>query len=314
MRFHKIFLSALTLVDGKGNPIYPSILISDTRSEKQTSYLRTKYINRFIETTGNEPIDAFTVSKLLWVWEEEPKILDQTAKFLFPKDFIRYKLTGIMGTDPTDAGNSLLYHPQEKDWNWNLIKEIGLPTRIFPEISETIAVFGHITNKIAQITGLKEGTPVITGAADMACSQIGTGAMEEGTLAITLSTSGQVVTPVVGSHESGVGKVTFHPGVLPDSMYAMGTVFTGGLGVEWGYKFLHDKKTMDDSDYQELRLLTKEIGNYPPGSNGLMFLPFLVGSGTPHFDPKDRAAWISTHATFICLCFYQKVTKKVPIS
>ncbi|WP_169801137.1 xylulokinase [Halalkalibacter krulwichiae] len=285
-------MSALVLIDGDGQPLCPSILIADTRSAKQTSYLRQNYSEAFAEITGNEPLDAFTVSKLLWVADEKPEILEHTRNFFFPKDFIRFQLTGRIGTDPTDAGNSLLYDPMKKDWNWPMIQELDLPAHIFPELVDTTDVFGAITEQTAQQTGLRAGTPVITGGADMACSQIGTGATLDGTMAITLSTSGQVVMGVPAHHERGVGKLTFHPGVNADSMYTMGTVFTGGLGVEWGYKFLFHKEAMDRSDYSELARLTEEMKQYSAGSQGLLFLPFLVGSGTPYFDPKDRAAWI----------------------
>jgi len=285
-------MSALVLVDEKGTPLHPSILIADTRSSQQTSYLRTHYMKQFLESTGNEPIDAFTVSKLMWVKEEKPDVLNKTTKFLFPKDYVRLQLTSKMGTDPTDAGNSLLYHLQKADWNWELIHELDLPPSIFPDLIGTTEIFGYVTKQAAALTGLQEGTPVITGGADMACSHIGTGAIQEETMVITLSTSGQVVTSIPAPHEQGIGKVTFHPGASANSMYTMGTIFTGGLGVEWGYKFLFNKQEMKPVDYDELNRLTERMKDYPPGSNGLLFLPFLVGSGTPYFDPKDRASWI----------------------
>ncbi|WP_053218171.1 xylulokinase [Virgibacillus senegalensis] len=285
-------MSALVMVDEEGEPLYPSILITDTRSSKQTSFLRERYLERVSKVTGNEPLDAFTLSKLLWVKEEYPDLLGRTSKFLFPKDYVRYKITGLMGTDPTDAGNSLLYDIKKKDWNWEFINELDIPESIFPAISNTTAIFGQVSKKAASLTGLKEGTPVVTGGADMACSQVGTGAILEGVMAITLSTSGQVVMAVPGPHEYGIGKVTFHPAVNTESMYTMGTIFTGGLGVEWGYKLLFNKERLDKTDYKELGILTKEMEGCSPGSEGLLFLPFLVGSSTPHFDTTDRASWV----------------------
>jgi len=285
-------MSAPVFLDYEGHPVYPSILISDTRSQKQSDYLYKNLLENFTESTGNEPINAFTVSKLLWMKEEEPKVMKKTFKFVFPKDFIRYKITGHIGTDPTDAGNSLLYNADEMSWNWRLITYLGLPTDIFPDIERSGKYIGVVTKNAASITGLVEGTPVITGAADMACSQIGTGAVQDNTLSITLSTSGQVVMGIPNINKKGIGKVTFHNGAIEDSIYVMGTIFTGGLGVEWGYKKLYNKQLMGNSDYQELDRLTNEMKSYPPGSNGLLFLPFLVGSSTPYYDIQDRASWI----------------------
>lgn len=285
-------MSAPVFMNSGGTPIYPSILISDTRSKAQTDYLNRYYYDDFVERTGNKPIDAFTVSKLLWIKENLPQLFGNSAIFVFPKDYIRYKLTNKFGTEPTDAGNSLLYDPFLKDWNWELIQELGLPTHIFPELYDSLSIFGGVSKQAAKLTGLREGIPVVTGGADMACSQLGTGAIDDETMAITLSTSGQVVIRVPTFHEKGIGKVTFHNSVLKDTFYTMGTLFTGGLGVEWAYKLLHNKDVMSKTDYQNLTLLTSEMKDYNPGSNGLLFLPFLVGSATPYYDPHDRAALI----------------------
>lgn len=285
-------MSAPVLIDQAGKLLLPSILIADTRSSKQTAFLRRHFLEKFTTSTGNEPLDAFTVSKLLWIKEHHPELLKLAANFIFPKDYIRYKFVNKIGTDPTDAGNSLLYDLVEKDWNWDIINELGLPKHLFPSLFDTTSVFGHITDESAHQTGLKAGTPVVTGGADMACSQVGTGATRNGTMAITLSTSGQIVTGISEPKEKGIGKVTFHPGATVDSMYAMASVFTGGLGVEWAYKFLTNKQSMDTEDFKELARMTEEMKKYPVGNEGVLFLPFLVGSGSPYFNAKDRASWI----------------------
>ncbi|SDJ26139.1 xylulokinase [Salimicrobium halophilum] len=286
-------MSALVLVDGSGSVLRPSILITDNRSTRQTEHLNDLYKEEFIKHTGNQPMNAFTAPKLLWVKENEPEIFAAIDKLMFPKDYIRYKLTGEIGTDPTDAGNSLLLNVKERKWNEDLIQKVGLPNRIFPEIHESLTVFGYVSDEAARETGMvRRGTPVVTGGADMACSHIGTGAYLPGTSAITLSTSGQVVMSAEEIDEKKSGKVTYHPGAVMGTMYAMGTVFTGGLGVEWGYKLLYDRKEMNKGDYERIDELSEEMKRYPPGSEGLVFLPFLVGSSTPYFDSKDRAAWI----------------------
>ena len=285
-------MSALVMVNQDGNPVGRSILIADTRSAKQTSYLRKHFMKPITAVTGNQPLDAFTVSKLLWIKEEAPEQYYHTKKFIFPKDYIRFKLTGRLGTEPTDAGNSLLYDRVKGDWNWELIGHLGLRPDLFPELAKTTEVFGYVSKDAASLTGLRPGIPVISGGADMACSQIGTGAIYEEVMAITLSTSAQVVMSVPDVKEQGIGRVTFHPGVLPDSLYAMGSIFTGGLGVDWGYRFLFNKSQMKAKDYIKLEKLTKKMQDIEPGSGGLLFLPFLVGSGTPYFDTSDRASWL----------------------
>lgn len=285
-------MSAPVLVDRDGRPVLPSILIADTRSHEETRMLRSKYKDVFVKLTGNEPVDAFTVSKLLWIKNHHPEAMRRAATLLFPKDYIRYKMTGMLGTDQTDAGNSLLYDHGKNRWAIELIEELGLPSFIFPRVHSSHERVGFVNACAASLTGIAEGTPVVAGAADMACSQLGTGAVHTGTLAITLSTSAQVVMRVDAISASGIGQITYHPSALPNSMYAMGSVFTGGLGVEWAYKLLTGKKKLDPADYESINRLSEEMVDFPPGSSNLMYLPFLVGSGTPHFDSSDRAAWL----------------------
>ncbi|REK69186.1 xylulokinase [Paenibacillus paeoniae] len=285
-------MSAPILLDGDGKAVMPSILIADTRSHKETAFLRDRYKADFLQLTGNEPIDAFTVAKLLWIKRKHPEVLDRACTLLFPKDYIRYKLTGRLGTDQTDAGNSLLYDHSKGEWAMDLIQELGLPAHLFPQIHASSEMVGYATRDASAVTGLLEGTPIIAGGADMACSQLGTGAVRTGTLAITLSTSAQVVMRVDSTFSSGAGKVTYHPSAIPGTLYAMGSVFTGGLGIDWAYRLLTGKKRLASEDYAAINELCEGMKAIVPGSANVMFLPFLVGSGTPHFDAYDRATWI----------------------
>jgi len=285
-------MSATVLVDGDGNPVMPSIMIADTRSREETRRLRETMLPRILAMTGNEPLDAFALAKLLWIRRHRPDAMEKAKLLLFPKDYIRFRLTGLPGTDPTDAGNSQMYHFLNKGWDYGLLADLGLDRHLLPELHRSDAVVGRVHREAAGWTGLPEGTPVVTGAADMACSQIGTGAVAEGTLAITLSTSAQVVMRVPSLRTGSPGKITFHPSAVPDTFYAMGSMFSGGLGVEWGYRFLSGKEKLEEGDFQAINGLCREMACIPPGSEGLMFLPFLTGSGTPYYDAMDKASWL----------------------
>jgi len=285
-------MSAPVLIDGAGAPVLPSILIADIRSGEETRFLRERYMDRMLILSGNEPVDAFAAPKLLWVAKHRPEAMKSAATLLFPKDYIRYKLTGEAGTEPTDAGNSLLYDRRTGAWAADLIEELGLRESLFPPIFASGGLAGAVGGEAARLTGLTPGTPVYAGGADMACSQLGTGAVQEGTFAVTLSTSGQAVLRVNEIEAAGRGRVTFHPSAEPGGLYAMGTVFTGGLGMDWGYRTLTGKPRLDAADYEALNALSGEIERVPAGSGGLMFLPFLTGSGSPYFDSRDRASWL----------------------
>jgi len=285
-------MSAPVLLDRDGGSVLPSILIGDARSAEETKFLRESYRDVFVSLTGNEPVDAFTVSKLLWIKRHHPEALNRAAVLLFPKDYIRYKLTGTLATDPTDAGNSLLFDAVKSDWAFGLIGELGLAPALFPPIRDSHAVVGGVGDEAAALTGLRPGTPVVTGAADMACSQLGTSAVRPGTLAVTLSTSAQVVMRVEAVSPAAAGRITFHPSAVPGTLYAMGSIFTGGLGIDWAYRLMTGKEKLDASDFEAIGGLSERMEDMQPGSGGLMFLPFLIGSGSPYFDSRDRASWL----------------------
>lgn len=285
-------MSALVLLDNKGEPVRPSMLVADTRCREQTGFLRERYMDVFKALTGNEPLEAFVAPRLLWLKQFEPESLEKAAVLVFPKDYVRYRFTRRLATEPTDAGNTLLFNPAAGDWEWSLIRELGLDPGLFPPICRSTETVGSVTREAARLTGLPEGIPVVAGGADMACSQLGTGATREGVMSVTLSTSAQIVVPLKAPIPSLAGAVTFHPSAVEGALYGMGTVYTGGLGVDWGLKLLSGGGSSGSAERARLERWTEEMKKYPPGSRGLLFLPFLVGSGTPYFDARDRASWL----------------------
>lgn len=283
-------MSALVLLDGRGEPVRPSMLVADTRCREETALLRGRFANEFKSLTGNVPIEAFVAPRLLWLKKHEPESLAKAAAMVFPKDYIRYRFTGRLATEPTDAGNTLLYDPANGEWAWELIRELGLDPGLFPPLCRTAEAIGTVSREAARLTGLTEGIPVVAGGADMACSQLGTGAIREGVMSVTLSTSAQIVVPLRSPPPSLAGLVTFHPSAVEGALYGMGTVFTGGLGVDWALRLLTGSG--GGARKRSLERWTEEMKDLQPGSRGLLFLPFLVGSGTPHFDARDRASWL----------------------
>lgn len=185
-------MSAFVLLNADGKPLRRSMLIADARAAAQATALEQNFAAQFRANTGNRPIEAFSAAKLVWLRENEPEMLQNAAHLLFVKDFIRYLLCGDIATDRTDAGNSLLLQFDTGQWDWALIRALGLPERLFPPIAPSGTACGAVTAWAAAQTGLPEGTPVVTGAADMACSQLGTGALDPDRIAVTLSTSAQV--------------------------------------------------------------------------------------------------------------------------
>ena len=283
-------MSSLLVLDSDMQPLLPCSLVGDTRAVKQADELNVQLGGAFAEMTGNVPWQAFIAPKLLWIKQERPDVYAQIEKFVVAKDYIRYRMTGELCTDYTDAGNTLLFDPVSKEWDDSLITRSGLNRRIFPQLKAPTDQAGSINRNTSQATGLPEGLPVICGAADMACSQLGTGGLNPERLIITLSTSGQMCMNVKQPSPMVKEKVTFHPGI--GSMYAMASVFSGGLAVNWAYCLLSGQNPGDVPDFNSLGVLAKDIETFTPGKSGITFLPFLTGSGSPHNKSTDKAHFV----------------------
>ncbi|WAH36359.1 xylulokinase [Alicyclobacillus dauci] len=288
-------MSALCMVDSEGNALLPSITLSDTRSETQTSWLGANYRDKLVGVSGNVPIDALLLPKLLWVKETLPEVLATTHRLLFPKDYLLYRLTGRFVTEPTDAGNSMVYDVQRGKWDDDLIRQFGLPTSVFPDVVDTTEQVGDLLPEAASVLGLQPGVPVVAGGADMACSALGTGAVSPGVVSITIGTAAQVLTTVPAIHRDGIGKITFHRHALPQSFYALGSIFTGGLAMNWLSSVLFDRSS---GSYQvnDIVKLGELASTVAAKDSALMFLPFLVGRGSPKFSADARACFIGLSA------------------
>ena len=277
-------MSGLVLAKNDGTVVRPCMLLADARGGTEVDALPAALLEALRLRTGNVPSEVFTIGKLLWVREHGAGSYQAADLVLFPKDFVRFRLTGRAGTEPTDAGNSLLLNGELTDWDTELLAHVALDAGMFPDMLEPAEVAGSLTNGAAQRLGLAPGLPVVAGGSDMACSALGCGAVTQDVVAVTIGTAAQVVRPVPAVQPSRSGTVTFHPHVLAGKLYAMGSILSGGLALSWASKAVAPGVALD--------ALLRAAGSIAPGSGGVLFVPTLVGSGTPWWEPTARAAWI----------------------
>ena len=282
-------MSVLLPLDHTMRPLRPAITIADARGEAEAQWLNEEYRGDLATATGNVALSAFTLPKLLWYRANEPRLFAQTHAVVGAKDYLRLRATGTLGTEPTDAGNTLLLEYAGRRWNYDLIERLELPQTLFPTLNESLDVVGHLSTEAAAQLGLPPDTPVIAGLADMAASVLGCGIVEEGRTAITLGTSGQITQAVAEPSPELLGRFTYHPHALPDKTYVMASLFTGGLGLQWFAELLSSVtgETTDVSIEQVLESAQKS----EPGARGVLFLPYLTGSGSPDFDPQKTASF-----------------------
>lgn len=263
-------------------------MYTDTRSHSEAEEIRSRYGDEVHQRTGGWVRTPATVTKLVWVRRHEPQVYEGTWRFLLPKDYVRLRLTGVAATDLTDAAGTLLYDVRERTWALDLVARLGLDLRHLPQVLDSAVTSGYVTEEAAASTGVPPGTPVVAGAADMACTVLGAGSLEVGDTAITLSSAGQVLT--VCRWLTGPVGTILNPHVIPGLWYLLGSVYAGGYALRWTLELLGGDRRLDVSSCED------QAAQIPPGSEGMLFLPYLLGGGTPSFDTTVRGAFLGMSA------------------
>jgi xylulokinase len=284
-------MHGLVCLDEDARVIRPAILWCDQRTTAQCrSITRAVGPTQLIRMTCNPALEGFTLPKLQWVREHEPSHYMRIAKILLPKDYVRYRLTGIMGMEVSDAAGTLMFDVTKRTWSTALLKKLDIPLDFLPAVHESIDVAGELSSSAAKATGLPVGLPIVYGGADNTCAAVGNGIIEEGLVAVSIGTSGTVIAPTKSVRRDRLGRVHTFNHSVPMLWYLMGVMQAAGLSLKW-YRdhFGAVEKAMagyaggDAYDY-----LSKEAEQAPAGSTGLIWLPYLQGERTPHLDANAR--------------------------
>lgn len=275
--------SVVTLADD-GTVVRPCIVWADTRSISQAEAVQEK-----LSALWNPSISAYSVSKLLWLKENEPRSFRRVRHVLFPKDYLRYLLTEEIATDPSDASGTLVWDFEAHQWDHEAISALELPLDIFPPTTQATEIGGHLSPGTAQALGLEAGTPVATGAGDVASALIGSGVRKD-SLLVNAGTAAQVIVPDVQptrySEEDGA-RYLFELG-RDASCFVMGALPSAGLSVNWWRKLLGSNLS-----YEELDALAREA----PTETRTLFLPYLQGTGTPYARDEAFGSFLNLSAS-----------------
>ncbi len=186
-------MHGLVLLDKENNLIRNSIIWCDQRTEKECEEITDKIgKQRLIEITGNPALTGFTLSKLLWVRNNEPENYKKINKVLLPKDYIRFKLTGIFATEVSDASGMQMLDINKRNWSSELLNDLQIDKQMLADVYESVVVSGHVIEEAAKLTGLEKGAPVVGGAGDQAAGAIGNGIVKEGVISTVIGSSGVV--------------------------------------------------------------------------------------------------------------------------
>ena len=280
-------MHGLVALDKHGEVIRPCILWNDGRTEKQTAYLNEVVGKQTLsELTGNIAFAGFTAPKLLWLRENEPANFAKIDKIMLPKDYLAYYLSGVVATDYSDAGGTLLLDVKNKCWSPKMANVCGISLQNLPELHESYDVIGTVKHDIAERFGMPLDVNVVIGAGDNAAAAIGTGTVNDGDCNVSLGTSGTIF---ACQDKFGVdGNNALHSFAHANGKWhLMGCILSAASCRKW---WLEDILVTDDYATDERNLANVDSGN-------VIFLPYLSGERSPHNDVNAKGAFVGLTAT-----------------
>src|SRR6266581_8384223 len=263
------------LLDSAGEVVRPALIWCDQRTEKQSRELSEKFgTDRLIQLTSNPPLTNFTLTKLLWVRENEPEIWSRVRHIMLPKDYVRFLLTGERAIDQADASGTLLLDVAKRTWSAEVLSGTGIEKDFLPALYESPEICGQLNAQGAAATGLKIGTPVVAGAGDQAAGAVGMGIVRAGVVSATIGTSGVVFAATDRPALDPRGRLHTFCHAIPGRWHVMGVTQAAGLSLR---RFRDQFGTGEQDDRDPYDHLIAEAATAPPGADGVMWAPYLMG-------------------------------------
>ncbi|MEH2490669.1 xylulokinase [Bradyrhizobium sp. AZCC 2230] len=274
-----------TLLGSDGRPLRPAILWNDGRSHAECIELECRCPSLHA-IAGNLAMPGFTAPKLLWVAHHEPGIFERVAKVLLPKAYVRYRLTGEMVEDMSDAAGTLWLDVGRRSWSAELLHATGLDLHHMPRLVEGSEVSSVLSGEFTQRWGMAKDVVVAGGAGDNAASAIGLGAIASGDAFLSLGTSGVVFRVTDRFAPAPASAVHAFCHALPGLWHQMGVMLSAAASLAWLSGVMETPAAA----------LLAPLGERVDGPSPIKFLPYLDGERTPHNDAAASGAFVGLRA------------------
>lgn len=264
------------------NTVAPVQMWCDARCADQCEEIESRVpVEKLLEITGHTAVTGYTAPKLMWLADHEPDVLSRTAHLMFPKDYLTFLLTGQVGTDYSDASNSLLLDVRSGTWGETIASTLGLGSINLPDLNDATEVVGHVTHEGAAWSGLPEGIPVAAGAGDSIAAALGAGLADSSVMQIVVGSAGNVNCVLDQPLVDTKGRV--HTGFFVDRQHwiCSGVLQASGASIQWWSDVL---EMSVEQMMEEVEL---------DGSSTVFFAPYLAGERTPHLDARVRGGFVS---------------------
>lgn len=281
-------MHSLVLLDEDGQPLRNAILWNDVRTTAQCREITETLGAKLLAKTKNLALEGFTLPKLLWVKEHEPENWSKSARFLLPKDYLAYWLTGNQQMELSDAAGTLLLNVTDEKWDMEIAESFGISEEMLPPLVQSMDHVGNIQPIICEELGIEGIVQIFAGGADNACAALGAGIVEENRAMCSIGTSGVFLSYEGQKEQQYHGKLHYFNHVIKDSYYSMGVTLAAGQSLTWYKETFASDETFDQ--------LIVEAQGSKTGSNGLLFTPYIMGERTPHVDSQIRGSFIGMDA------------------
>lgn len=297
--FSGIMMGCL-IVDKEGKPLRNMLIWADTRSSKQEKFMLERVgLERGYRITGHRPSASYSAAKLLWIKDNEPDLYDKAYKMIHAKDYIVLKLTGVFGTDYSDASGTNLLDLEKRQWSQELLDAWEIRGDLLPDLYKSADVVGRVTAEAAAETGLLEGTPVAMGGGDGSCATVGAGVVEEGSTYNVIGSSSWICMAASKPYFDPEMRTFNWVHLDPALCTPCGTMQAAGYSYSWYRDVFCDieKQAASVVDISPYQILNRHATQTKPGSGGVLYMPYLLGERSPHWNHNARGAFIGMGVT-----------------
>ena len=287
-------------VDSAGNPLRPCIIWADQRGTHQAVQIAEQVGEEQVyRITGHRISPTYSASKIMWVRDNEPDLFAQVYKFLHVKDYIAYRMTGAFVTDRSDASGMNLYNLEGGAWSDEILNAIGLDPRRLPEIHNSTDIIGEISKEAADQLGLAAGTPVVIGGGDGASAAVGAGAITEGPAYNYIGSSSWISFAATRPIYDPARRIFNWAHMVPNMFAPCGTMQAAGGSYQWLQRQIcwSENREAGETGEDVYEIMNRRAAESVPGAHGLLFLPYLQGERSPHWNPNARGGFVGLQVT-----------------
>ena len=284
-------------VDKDGNPLRRALIWMDRRAQNQADQL-LRTLPNIAQISGNRADPYYVAAKILWFIENEPELYAKTKYFLQIPGYLNFRLTNKFGIDKPHASLLQLRKADQSDWSPEILAAVGVDPNLFPEIGECSQLQGEVNSKASDESGIPKGTPVFFGSVDGASAAIEAGAIAPGIVAEMTGTSTVLIAPTSGNARDQAFVAMAH--AIPGLELQLGAMVASGASVQWLHQNIFGGLVSVDE-------IMKRAKSVAPGSDGLIFLPYMMGERSPIWNTNARGVFFGLSLTTSQECMARAV-------